>query len=98
VDGGTTDTNTQTSSQTNTNVIQSDCGDENCELLPTFDFPICNNSYKACVEKWLAADEAEYTDLTGKLKDANKEKEALTACKNSLVKAIKAVDPKTRCN
>ncbi len=83
---------------TGANAIQNDCGDENCELLPTFDFPICNNSYKACVQKWLAADGAAYTDLTQKLQEANKQKEALSACKNSLVKAIKAVDPKTRCN
>ncbi len=96
---GNTNTDTSTSTnQTNTNTIQDDCGDENCELLPTFDFPICNNSYKACVQKWLAADETEYTDLTTQLQSANKEKEALTACKNSLVKAIKAVDPQTRCN
>jgi hypothetical protein len=97
-DGGTSDTTTQASAQANTNIIQSDCGDEECELNPTFDFPICNDSYKACVQKWLAADEAQYKDLTAKLQEANKEKEALTACKNSLVKAIKAVDPKTRCN
>jgi hypothetical protein len=100
-DGSTSnnsDTTSQASAPTNANVVQSDCGDENCELLPTFDFPICNNSYKACVQKWLAADEAAFTDLTAKLQDANKQKEALTACKNSLVKAIKAVDPKTRCN
>lgn len=80
------------------NTIQDDCGDTNCDLLPTFDFPICNNSYKACVQKWLAADDASYTDLTAQLQEANKQKEALTACKNSLEKAIKAVDPKTRCN
>ncbi len=99
VDTGTTATsNTNTQPTTQTNTIQDDCGDENCELLPTFDFPICNNSYKACVQKWLAADETQYTDLTAQLQEANKQKEALTACKNSLVKAIKAVDPKTRCN
>jgi hypothetical protein len=99
VDTGTTDTSkTNTQPTTQTNTILDDCGDENCELLPTFDFPICNNSYKACVKKWLAADETEYTDLTAKLQEANKQKEALTACKNSLVKAIKAVDPKARCN
>jgi hypothetical protein len=97
-DSNSSDTTQTAASATNTNVVQSDCGDENCELLPTFDFPICNNSYKACVQKWLAADEAAFTDLTGKLQDANKQKEALTACKNSLIKAIKAVDPKTRCN
>jgi hypothetical protein len=98
VDEGSTDTSTQTSAQPKTGTIHSDCGDGDCELIPTFDFPICNNTYKACLQKWLAADETEYKDLTGQLLEANKEKEALTACKNSLVKAIKAVDPKTRCN
>lgn len=93
-----TDTTAQAKSQTDINTIQDDCGDADCELIPTFEFPICNNSYKACVQKWLAADETTYTDLTAQLQAANKEKEALTACKNSLVKAIKAVDPKTRCN
>ncbi|MEO9146852.1 MAG: hypothetical protein ABI237_14980 [Ginsengibacter sp.] len=100
VDNGTgnTDTNPQATTQTNMSTTLDDCGDENCELLPTFDFPICNNSYKACVQKWFAADETEYTELTARLQEANKQKEALAACKNSLVKAIKAVDPKTRCN
>lgn len=93
-----TDTEAQAKTQTDINTIQDDCGDTDCQLIPTFDFPICNNSYKACVQKWLAADETTYTDLTAQLQAANKEKEALTACKNSLVKAIKAVDPKTRCN
>jgi hypothetical protein len=100
-DAGTTGTTTatpQAAAPTSTSLVQSDCGDDNCELTPTFDFPICNNPYKACVEKWLAADDASYKDLTAKLQAANKEKEALTACKNSLVKALKAVDPKTRCN
>ncbi len=94
----TTTITTDSKSQSGTNVIQSDCGDDNdCELIPTFDFPICNNSYKACVQKWLTADETMYTDLIGQLQKANKEKEALTACKNSLDKAIKTVDPKERC-
>lgn len=102
------DTSTTTTTTTNaaapapapagTNLIQGDCGDDTCELLPTFDFPICNNSYKECVEKWLTADDTLYKDLTAELQKTNKEKEALTACKNSLVKALKAVDPKTRCN
>lgn len=94
-------TSTNTESQTKhsqANVIQSDCGDTSCELLPTFDFPICNNSYKACVQQWLTADETMYADLTAQLQEANKKKEALTACKNSLDKAIKTVDPKLRCN
>ena len=97
--GNTTTTNTASAAPVNTNTVQSDCGDDDCELLPTLEFPMCSpSSYKDCVQKWLTADETAVTDLTGKLQDANKEKEALTACKNSLVKAIKAVDPKTRCN
>ncbi len=78
--------------------IQDDCVDsEDCDLLPTFDFPICNNSYKTCVQTWLTADETAYKNLIDQLKKANKQKEALTACKNSLDKAIAAVDPKLRC-
>lgn len=98
VDASATSTNTESKTPPDISVIQDDCGDENCELLPTFDFPICNNTYKACVQKWLTADEAAYKQLTADLQDANKDKEALTACKNSLDKAIKAVDPKLRCN
>lgn len=100
VDTGTGDTNTEAKGQQkqyDTNVIQSDCGDDSCELVPTFDFPICNNSYKKCVQDWLSADESKYTELTDLLQKANKKKEALTACKTSLDKAIKAVDPKERC-
>lgn len=96
--GTTTTSTTQAAAPASTSLVESDCGDDNCDLVPTFDFPICNNTYKACVEKWLAADEASYKDLTAKLQQANKDKEALTACKNSLVKALKAVDPKARCN
>ena len=76
---------------------EDECGDENCELLPTFDFPICNNSYKKCIEKWLADDESKLTELTTELHEAKKSKEALIACKTSLDNAIKAVNPKDRC-
>lgn len=82
----------------NSGSIQNDCSDENCELKPAFEFPLCNDTYKNCVQKWLDADDTAVAELTSKLKEANKEKEALTACRNSLIKAIKAVDPKTRCN
>ncbi len=75
-----------------------ECEDEEeCELLPTFEFPICNNNYKNCVEQWLTKDEAALDDLSIKLQDAKKKKEALSACKTSLDNAIKAVDPKERC-
>ncbi len=100
VDAGTGNTNAESKGQQqqyDTNVIQSDCGDDSCELVPTFDFPICNNSYKICVQNWLSADESKYAELTEELQKANKKKEALTACKNSLDRAIKAVDPKERC-
>jgi hypothetical protein len=76
---------------------EDECESENCELLPTFDFPICNNSYKKCIEKWLADDESKLTELTTELQEAKKNKEALIACKTSLDNAIKAVNPKDRC-
>lgn len=91
-------TNNANTNTTSSNQVVSSCDDTNCELLPTFDFPICNTSYKACVQKWFSADDTAYKDLTTQLQEANKQKEALTACKNSLEKAIKSVDPKTRCN
>jgi hypothetical protein len=64
-----------------------------CELEPVFEFPFCNNPYKNeledCYEK--AKEAAE------NLMKANKSKEALLACKQSLEKAIAEVDPKNRC-
>lgn len=89
---------TASATQTNAGVIQSDCGEKDCTLLPTLDFPVCSPSYKDCVQKWFDELNQDYTTLTGNLQNVNKQKEALTACKTSLVKAIKAVDPKTRCN
>lgn len=95
---GSESTTTYNQSNKDINTIQSNCEDKNCELLPTFSFPICNNSYKDTVQKWLDADKIKITKLTDELQNANKQEAALTACKNSLVKAINAVDPKTRCN
>jgi hypothetical protein len=43
------------------------------------------------------ADEQSVKDLSDQLKEANKQKEALQACKSSLEKAIAEVDPKARC-
>jgi len=76
---------------------EDECSTEKCELIPTFDFPICNNSYKKCIQEWLTKDDSEITELTTKLNDAKKKKEALIACKTSLDNAIKAVNPKDRC-
>lgn len=96
--GNSTSANSATAASSNTNVVQGDCSPDSCDLLPTLDFPICSPSYKDCVQKWLDKVNNDYTGLTTKLQNANKQKEALIACKNSLAKAIKAVDPKTRCN
>ena len=70
---------------------------EKCKLKPVIKFPICNDNYKITIEEWLKADEKEVTKLSGDLKDLNKKKESLQACKDSLVKAIAEVDPKERC-
>jgi hypothetical protein len=70
---------------------------ETCELEPTFDFPICNDEYKCRVEGMYKADEKTVKELSDKLKEANKQKESLQACKTSLEKAIAEVDPKARC-
>ncbi len=68
-----------------------------CELVPVFDLPICNNPYKwelkRCYEK--AAEAVKKCEE--ELKDANKDKEALAACKLGLEKAIAEVNPKARC-
>lgn len=75
-----------------------DSGDtENCALLPAFDFPICNDAYKKSVETWLKTDEAAVAAISIELKDVNKDKESLQACRNSLIKAIATVDPNERC-
>jgi len=73
------------------------CKDNECELKPTFDFPICNNSFKNEVKCWLDKDNKDLVTLTNELNKAKKQKESLLACKSSLDKAILAVDPKQRC-
>jgi len=88
---------TQSYQSSNEPIKNDECKDDDCELLPTFDFPICNNSYKKCVRQWLADDDSKITELTTELQEAKKKKEALIACKTSLDNAIKAVNPKDRC-
>lgn len=68
-----------------------------CELIPTFDFPICNNTFIAEVQSWLDCDNAAIATLTDKLNKAKMKQQTLLACKNSLDMAIKAVDPAARC-
>ena len=81
---------------TTTTTPTADCN-PNCELIPTFDFPICNNCFKTDVQSWVDADNALLITLTAQLNDAKKRREALLACKTSLDTAIKAVDPAARC-
>jgi hypothetical protein len=73
------------------------CEQEKCELVPTFEFPICEEYYLTKVKNWFTKDEDCVKHLSDKLKDAQKEKEALSACKISLENAIKEVNPKDRC-
>lgn len=73
-----------------------DCNPE-CELIPTFDFPICNNSFKTDVQAWVDADNATLITLLDELNKAKMKREALLACKTSLDMAIKVVDPAARC-
>ena len=87
----------QSQQSSNMQLADDECTSETCELLPTFDFPICNNSYKKCIQQWLASDESQIAELTTELQEAKKKKEALIACKTSLDNAIKAVNPKDRC-
>lgn len=71
--------------------------DTDCELVPTFDFPICSNSFKTDVQSWEDEDNITIATLTDQLNEAKMKQQTLLACKNSLDLAIKAVDPTTRC-
>lgn len=74
------------------------CQQEKCHLKPSFDLPLCkNNKYKELINGLYTKDNDCVTKLTDQLKDKNKEKEALDACKKSLENAIKEVNPKDRC-
>ena len=70
--------------------------DDSCHL-ETFTFPICNNDYKNCIKEKFDKDDKAVKKLSEHLKEVNKAKEALQACKTSLDAAIKAVDPAGRC-
>lgn len=68
-----------------------------CILEPTFEFPICYNSFKQELESWIASDNDKLKTLTTEFNDVKLRSAALLACKTSLDNAIKAVDPKQRC-
>jgi hypothetical protein len=69
----------------------------NCELEPVFEFPFCNNPYKSELEECYKTSDTEASEAAESLMQANKSKEALWACKQSLEKAIAEVNPKNRC-
>jgi hypothetical protein len=73
------------------------CG-KHCELEPVFEFPFCNNSYKTELKNGFDDAERKAKEAEVNVKSAIIKREALAACKLSLEKAIKAVDPKARCN
>jgi hypothetical protein len=88
---------TQTSQKQVGSGIKSSNPPESCELEPVFEFPICNDEYKCRVESMFKTDEKSVKELSDQLKEAQKQKESLQACKVSLEKAIAEVDPKARC-
>lgn len=68
-----------------------------CELLPILTLPVYNDPYYLWVKDKYEKDKSEATTLSNKLLEANKKKEALSACQTSLITAIKEVDPKELC-
>lgn len=73
------------------------CRQEICHLKPRFEFPICNDGYRCKIIDLRDKDEKCVKSLSDKVNEANKSKEALAACKQSLENAIKEVNPKDRC-
>jgi hypothetical protein len=65
--------------------------------FPTFDLPICNNSYRGSVQTWVDQDTQNVGCFTDQLNAWKTRREGLLACKNSLDAASKAVNPKDRC-
>lgn len=74
-----------------------ECWSETCTLLPALHMPVCNDPYYKCVESEYSKQKKNAENLSGTLKELNKEKEGMLACKQSLETAIKETDPKTRC-
>lgn len=68
-----------------------------CVLIPKLTLPVCNDPYYAWVKKHYEDDVKAAESLAADLVAANKKKEALAACQNSLIAAIKEVNPKDLC-
>lgn len=74
------------------------CVQETCQLKPSFELPICrNDEYKKKIAGMYDKDNQCVSSLSEDLREANKEKEGLEACKTSLQNAIKEVNPADRC-
>lgn len=73
------------------------CEDDNCDLVPMLYLPVCNDPYYADIENRYKKDKSDAETLANELRDLNKRKESLLACKQSLEAAIKEVNPKERC-
>lgn len=73
------------------------CLDLNADWDPMITLPICNDAYYLCIKERYEADVKNAKDTSKDLKEKNKKKEKLLACKESLEAAIQEVDPKARC-
>ena len=69
-----------------------------CRLKPMIKLPIHKDDYFKEVEKQHRKDKKKAEKLTLDLVEANKQKERYVACEQSLLAAIKEVDPKIRCS
>lgn len=73
------------------------CLDVDADWDPLISLPICNDPYYKCLKKRYEDDLKKTKEIAKSLKEKNKKKEKLMACKISLEAAILEVDPKNRC-
>ncbi len=71
--------------------------DNPCRLRPVLHLPLCNDPHYAWVKEQYSKDVESTKKLAQLLVEANKEKEALSACQASLESAIKEVNPRDLC-
>lgn len=87
----------QQSKQQKSTVQKADCLDLDADWKPLISLPICNDDYYKCLKTRYEDDVKKAKDISKNLKEKNKKKEKLLACKQSLETAIIEVDPKNRC-
>ncbi|MET0637500.1 MAG: hypothetical protein ABWZ25_15820 [Chitinophagaceae bacterium] len=72
-------------------------GDDKCKLVPVLTLRVCNDPYYKEIKDRYEQDKQEVITLAAELLTINKKREALAACQNSLIAAIKETNPKELC-